>query len=223
MRAWTASLERVHRAALPNAVRFTLNDAAFEARLMIPESAKDEFEVRREAMFNRLAFVKKAGGFDIDKMEASVGIKKGVSRLDHVAEGLATQETGGTVQKPRSFIPLQNARKGKNHKNLVRPAKRIGRIDGVRRVRGRGDKQALYAAALSHQYVIYTKNRTTLFEVRARKGEIKMTPLYQYKKDHKITVDRSPFVQNAALTAAKRLAETFEKNARKQLEKYRYR
>jgi hypothetical protein len=74
--AHTNRLEKMRRSALPNAIRNSLNTTAFDLKMnTMPKSAQSAFKKRHPGQYYKAnSRVEMAQGFDINKMESTVGI-----------------------------------------------------------------------------------------------------------------------------------------------------
>lgn len=113
--AYTNKLEKMHKSALPVAIRGTLNDAAFAMKKNnMPKIARQMFEERQPNFFKANSRAEPAQGFDINKMVAQVGfVSSGLHSpsTNYAVRDLEKQEHSGTI-KGRSFKPLPGARIG---------------------------------------------------------------------------------------------------------------
>lgn len=216
---FTNKLERMHRSALPNAVRTTLNEAAFSMKGvkgkqgLVKKYGDATFDERTKNFTSIMTRVDKAKGWEIDKMQSSAGIAS-LPNKDKAAQGLATQESGGTMAYERPFFPMDTARKGANKNATVAEKNKLIAIQNAVKVDGIGNKQALYKAAFSSSYVIYEKNRTTLFRVLSvSRGKIELYPLYRYREAFKPKVNQHLFIQPAGKEAGKNINNYFIKAA----------
>lgn len=118
--ALTAKLERLNRSAFPNAVRSTLNDAAFQMKKEeILNSAKRNMEVKNEAFFKKYTGVEKAKGFEVNSMGSVVGFSgTNEKKAKKALEGMKQNEYGGTDDTGMMYT--KNARIGKSADSLVR-------------------------------------------------------------------------------------------------------
>jgi hypothetical protein len=92
-----------------------LNKAAFDVKQnTMLKSAEASFVKRQPNFFKANSRVEMASGWDLDKMQATVGFNssglKGGSN-NHAVEDLEQQERGGTI-KSRSFIPTDSVPDG---------------------------------------------------------------------------------------------------------------
>ena len=229
----TARLERMHRSALPVAVRGALNSAAFDVKKeTMPARAGREFEKRKPTFFKAKSKVDPARGFAVDGMKATVGF----TGNDQAIEDLEQQEKGGDISG-RAFIPMKQARVGSSWNKSVRAAARISAIKQSRVVDskdtpGRSDKEKFVKAALfagKGGKVIgnRTKNGNRfLFEVKTikRKGRSAMVatvPLYAVKKGRKAKVKATHFMKESSEQSGAKLPRFFEAEARKQFNRLR--
>lgn len=127
--AFTNKLEKMHKAALPVAVRETLSRTALNVKQQtMPASAEKSFVNRRNKNFfkanSRVEFAK---GYNISTMRAIVGFTPHTAQYNSEAvQELQQQEYGGTIDD-RDYIPLNGARSGGN-KTPVRPQNRLKQI-----------------------------------------------------------------------------------------------
>lgn len=224
---FTNKLERMHRSALPNAVRSTLNEAAFAMKGvkgkegLVKKYGDATFDERTKNFTSIMTRVDKAKGWEIDKMQSNAGIAK-LPNKDKAAEGLATQESGGTMKAERPFFPMDTARKGANKNATIAEKNKLRAIQGAIKVEGNGDKQALYKAAFSASYIIYEKQKTTLFKVLSvGRGKIELMPLYRYIKGFKAKVNEHAFIQPASQEAGTNLNKYFIEAANREFNKIR--
>lgn len=233
--AHTNRLEKMHRSALPSAVRGALNGAAFDVKKnTMPKSAADAFENRSPNFFKANSRVEMARGFDIRSMKATVGFtESGLSGSNNYAvKDLEQQEYGGTIKR-RALIPTDTARGGSNNK-LVRPANRLSNINNVvvaSRARGKSDREKFVKAAVfagrggyvmgefRGQQILW---RINSLERKDRKvWRFKLTPLYSYEQGRNVRVKPTGFMQKASLKSAEKIEEIFIKEAERQIERLR--
>jgi len=197
----TVKLGNLHRAALPVAVRATLNDAAFETKALVPITASREFTIRNKSFFRAFSAVNKARGFDINSMQSEVGINASMGK--DTAEGLAQQEKGGIVSG-RKLVPFDAARIGGSNQRQVRKKHKLAQIKftqpGRQRVGG-------------INYLLIKKGSTGfLFEIM----KTKLKPLYFWRDDRKSKVEKSPFMAPASMIARNKIPGFYKRNAERQ-------
>lgn len=124
-------LRKMHKSALPNAIRETLSKAALNVKQQtMPKTAKKEFTNRTPNFFKANSSVDFAKGYDVNQMRATVGFidsKLKNKATNYAIKDLEQQEYGGAI-KGRSFIPMDEARTGKSHSKNV---KKINRLETV--------------------------------------------------------------------------------------------
>lgn len=180
----TARLERLNRSAFPVAVRSTLNDMAFEAKKNIPNQANQKFTIRQENLFKRFSGVKKATGYDLNNMKASVGlIDNGKPKL---VKGLAMQETGGNL-RGRKLIAHDMAREGE-----VKQKKIIAKFHFKKTT---GKK--------------FFKINKSIFK---KEGET-IRPIYIYRSNPVNRLQKRAFIKPSALKASEKALIFYRKNA----------
>ena|ERR1044072_2801738 len=230
--ALTNKLEKLHRSALPSAIRGTLGDGAFNVKTeTMPASAKSAFEERSPNFFKANSRFENATGFVINNMVARVGfVDTGLrDKPNYAVEELEQQEEGGTIPK-RSFIALKGARVGNNFSKAVRPnarLKQIRRIVNASRAQGTSDKQkfmkSVAFAGKGGLVLSSYKGRSTLWRVnslrRAELGRLKLTPLYSFKQGRSVKVEATHFMRSASFQTADKLNGFYIKQAMRQLNK----
>ena len=94
---FTNTLEKLHRSALPVAIRGALNKAAFDLKQKtMPESADKAFVNRSKNFFKANSRVAMAKGFDIGSMKSVTGFTEGRLRGSNnfAVQDLEQQELG---------------------------------------------------------------------------------------------------------------------------------
>ncbi len=224
--AFTNKLEKMHRSALPVAIRSTLNSAAFDVKKRtIEKYATSNFVRRNKNFFKANSRVDMARGFDVDSMEATVGFipLKGTNKA---VDDLEQQEHGGRI-KGRSFIAMNPARTGRSPMKNVKKDSRISSINNIVNARnstGKNNKQR-FVKAIIHAgkggHVL--SDRGILFRVeggREKSGRWKLTALYSFKKKRSVDVKATHFMRDASLNSAKHLERYFKIEAIKRFRKY---
>lgn len=197
----TAKLERLHRSALPSAIRNTLNQTAFNAKKEVPKIASNNFTIRQANLFKRSVLVGKASGFNVNTMASKVGIDGSMKTL---SDGLEKQETGGNLVGSKlvahnlSRISSSASKKVKK-KNYIQNISNVG----TARKRVKGSK--------------YFRIKSTIFERTSAK---KITPLYTVKKSRVTRLKAKPFIYPSALIASRSMNDEFQKQAEFQIRKY---
>jgi curved DNA-binding protein CbpA len=226
------SLNKLHRAVLPNAVRFTLNDLAFDVKknTLIPAVDKTMI-LRNQPFFKKYSGVDKASGYEINKMYSEVGFIPSGNATESV-ERLKQQDEGGTLQD-RNMVPLDKSRIGSTLKGKVRGANYMNKIKLAGHVT-KGDKQGLIRGVTRSRIssggagkgvsIIYGE---ILYEIlgykRLRKTnsiKLNIKPIYSYKKNRKITVKPHRFISKSAMESSNKCQELFNKNLQTQISKF---
>jgi hypothetical protein len=226
---FTAKLEQMHRSALPNAIRNTLNSAAFDVKQKtMPQHADAEFVKRSPNFFKATSRVTMAKGDNMSGMKSEVGFDSKYSRANKYAvEELQQQEHGGVIDK-RTFVPLRTARKGNNEKAMIRPNARLSKINNIinaKNSRGHNQKEKFIKAAIvagKGGYVIGGRKQilfkvdSYVSDIRTGKTSLKVTPLYKFKKRGKVKVDGTGFMEKATKQSANKLEHFYAIEAKKQ-------
>lgn len=179
----TATLEKLHKSALPIAIRTSLNSAAFDVKQnTMPNEAGRAFIQRQKNFFKANSKVEQAQGFDISKMKSTVGFFENNlanKATNYAVKELEEQEVGGTITN-KSFIAMSAARRGgtglvKKEFRLSQIEKKIINAKRVNSVNSRHRKQKLIRAAIkarevngNEAYVLGnpTNGTQTLFKVQ---------------------------------------------------------
>lgn len=204
----TVKLGKLHRSALPVAIRGTLNNAAFETKKWIPITASRKFTTRNRSFFRAFSSVQQARGFNIGGMIAVVGINP--LKGSKVAEGLEKQEIGGLI-KSRKLIPHDKARVSSSHEKRVKKKHRFSNINISRPgQRGRGNVNYL---------LIKKGSKGTVFEIKQVGRKRKLTPIYHYRNRKTSRVQPSPFMAPASFIAQKKIPQFYVKQAKRQFKR----
>lgn len=230
----TARMERVRKTAIPNAVRNTLNNAAFDVKQnTMPARAAATFEKRQPNFFRANSRVEKASGNDIMRMQSVVGFKP-LSGTNHAVDDLEQQEHGGNIGG-RSYVPLPKARAGNSWNKNVR---RSARISDVRKKvvdandsKGKNDKEKYTRAAIhagKGGWVLGNKvngkGNRMLYQIRSivRRGKhmkIKSVAMHALKKGRHVNPAATHFMQKATEQTGKKLETFYIKNIQRELAK----
>ena len=228
-------LKEVHRAALPNAARSTLNDIAFDVKKnTLYQSVTKNFDyLRQPNLFKAYSGVMKATGWDVQKMESTVGMMPSMAsgKAEKTIQRLQAQEEGGTLDS--SFIASDEARTGGVKKGKVSKSKWKGNLTKVASVPF-GEKQKLIREVTGSQISKGGKGKgvailygNVLYEIqgfkRLRKTnsiKLSLKKLYTYKKSRTVNIKATHFVKEAGLVSIQKLPTFFQQNAEKQLSKF---
>lgn len=230
--AFTNTLEKISKSALPVAIRTALNSAAFDMKKKtLLNSASSAFENRSSNFFKAFSKVEMAKGFDVATMHSTVGfVEHGLKGgKNYAVKDLQQQEEGGRIGG-KTFIPLNAARKGNTYKGNVAPRNRISKIQNIinsRNAKGVNDKQkfikSVFFAGRGGYVSSDFKGKRILFRVnslnRTNEGGFKLTALYSTKTGRSVTVKRTHFAQKAALISAEKIEQFYITEAKKQIDK----
>ncbi len=242
----TNRLEKLHRSALPVAIRETLNNAAFDVKKnTMPKTAK-EFKKRQPNFFKANSKVEKANGFDTKSMKAVVGFfENNLVGKNYAVKDLEQQEKGGEIKK-KSFIAQKGGRVGNK---MVRQNLRLNNLKGKtfvktssfgknnqgNRISGLSLKQQFIRAAIYAEtkfgkdaFVLGGKgkggSRTLSLINGIRKGrfgiEVSRTPIYNVKKGRAISVKATNFMKRASFESGSKMDSFYIAQAQKQFLKY---
>jgi hypothetical protein len=202
----TAKLGRLHRSAMPVAVRESLNTAAKDMKMRyIPRVFSKNFTERRPRFISsHTAYNKCANTFDINSMSSSAGVIK-----DKTESGnrLELQERGGTLND--RAVPVYNDGVSGTRKGERESAQQ----DAIYYFRKFKDKQRGIILKNKKKTIIKTDSR--LYEIRA--GGTWRT-LYTLDSTAKIKPKR--FIEPSGDMAHSRLPRNFKIQAEKQFKKY---
>lgn len=227
---WTNKLEKMHRSALPLAIRGSLNSAAFDVKQKTMPSTSKVFTNRSKNFFKANSSVLRAKGFKAKSMQAMVGFTS--ARLkggDNFAiKDLEQQERGGKIGG-KSFIPSDDARGGSNTK-VVKPRNRLSRINNIidaRKVKGTSDGSKFHMAASragKGGFVLAKfKGKMNLWRVnssnKTKSGQWKLTHLYTVDKGRKVSVSGTGFMRIASLKSGSKIESFYIKEAKKQIKR----
>jgi hypothetical protein len=231
----TAKLEKLHKSAFPSAVRNTLNRAAFETMKEIPNQASKTFTTRQKTFFKRMSIVERANGFNVKTMASMVGID--ASKDQRLADNLAAQETGGTVNG-RKITPHDDARTSRSFKKPVSRKNYVTKVkahDATRAFKShKGSRKTKFIAAVMStamsgkgHMMLMTGNRGLIYEVKSvrqniknRKVQFKIKKLYNVRKTDKHTVQSNQFIKKSVFLSTKQIPEYYKESAEFQFKKH---
>lgn len=219
-------LEKLHKSAFPVTVRKTLNDAALDVkRNTMIQSSKESFINRSPNFFKSNSKVNFASGFNVNSMKSEVGFfQKRSFGNDFSVNDLEQQEQGGKIGG-KSFIPLDNARKGGKSTN-VKAAHRITKIGNViRQSRMRGTKAQTFVKAVNkagrggHFIGGVQRGKNTLYKVLSLKksGSFTLKPLYDYRRNRSVKVKSTGFMRRASMQSSMKMEKMYIANAKERI------
>lgn len=235
----TARLEKMHRSALPVAIRGALNNAAFDVKQStMPRSAKKAFVHRQPNFFKANSKVEMAKGFDVKTMKSTVGFieSKLKGARNFAVKDLEEQEHGGSI-KGRSMIPLDPSRVGSSSTRPVKVKYRLSTLKNVinaNNVKANSKKQRFIKAAFmakklhgDEAFVLGNKRRgqrMTLSKIDSissnkNKLSLKRTAVYSYEKGFVAKVKPKKFMQRASQESGLKIEHYYIEQARRQIER----
>jgi len=210
---YTNRLEKLHRSAMPVAVRGALNDAAFDMKKnQVEKSFSARFTTRKRNFIRSHTVANKSKNtFDINQMVSEVGVISGKSEA---GDELINQELGGNIGN-RAFIPMDRARIGGNKGKLV--SKR-NYLKAVKAKKTNNFVKESFDVG-NGGYLIF---RNTLFQIKSarrtkRKPKINAIPIYSFKSGRSVKINKRPFLAPAGEISAKKIPSFFEKRAKDKL------
>lgn len=225
IRRYMKALSSLHKSALPNVVRFTLNDIAFDVRNRHIEKSADKLFIRRQKnLFKKLTIIKKATGYLVSNMFSEVGLLK-----NEFTDSLKRQEIGGVIPN-RNVIPSIGVRPGRNIKKKISRPKYVSNLDILSPVdedkkdlffktafiSKKENKPLLYKKRL---YKVKSFKRPKAKRIKNKKTKVELIPLYTMDKGKSVTVKKNPFLENAVEKAMQTSTLVFHSNMQKQIEK----
>lgn len=229
----TAKLERLNKQAFPNAVRSTLNDAAFVSKKTnILESAKRNMTVRNPSFFRKFTGVNRAQGWDVKTMQSEVGfVNTDPNKIKgkKAIEGMEHNEVGGSDAEGAMYLP--KSRISGNSKRLVKKGMRFakGKIASGTSSKMRTKKLNFvanaYASAKEKKptFIETSKGRflvqVTRFDTDHKKLNIKMDFLMRSRRKNVAHAKATHFNLEAALKTQKQIEVFYAKNADYQFNK----
>ena len=224
----TNKLEKLHRSALPVAVRETLNSAAFDVKQRsLLQTTSKTFEQRKKTFFKAKSRVVKAKGFNVKTMHSTIGFIDGDK--NQAVDDLEKQERGGHI-KGRSFIPMDTARISNSLKKNVRKKDRISGIRGIvdaRKAKGVNNRQkfvkSVFHAGKGGHVLTKWKGKQILWKVNSLKktkgGSFKLTPLFSFQKGRAAKIKSTHFMQRSQSQSARLIPRFFNIEGKKQIKR----
>ena len=223
----TNRLEKLHRSALPVAIRRTLDGAAFDVkkRTLLRTTSKT-FEQRKKTFFKAKSRVFKAKGFNVKTMKSTIGFIDGD---EQAVDDLEKQEKGGKIGG-RSFIPLDSSRTSNSLNKNVRKKDRISGIKGIvdaRKAKGVNKKQkfvkSVFHAGAGGHVLTKWEGKQILWRVnsvkRTKKGKFKLTGLFSYEKKRSAQIKATHFMERSAFDSQKMIPRIYQVEGMKQIKR----
>lgn len=227
---FTNTLEKLTRSALPNAIRSTLNSAAFDVKQnTMPAKAKSEFINRQPNFFKANSRVEMAKGWDVSNMKAIVGFTENGLQggSNYAVKDLEQQEHGGTI-KSKSFIPTDEARSSRSNAKPVRPVNRLSNVKNVVKAGKKGAKKSDFVKSAIHAgvggHVIGNFIKKKLFRIDSIKKsrssiKIRKTAIYSFEEGRSVQVKATGFMRSASIESANKMEGFYAIEAARQIKR----
>lgn len=220
------TLSKIHKAALPNAVRFTLTDAAKDVKFKtLQKHSEQQFDVSKPSFFKKFSGYKAASGYNINNMRATAGMIKAQDTKSVASTKIAAQQTAGIV-KDRSYIAAEKQRSKSGV--LKRSFITMIQLEPLVYEKGKGGnyiKTAIESKEKRKPLLVRKNGKGYLVKVKSinkKNPVIKTEILASYEKGRDIKLTRKkPFVINAAKESGNKLNKFFIKNAERQISRYK--
>lgn len=215
---FSLKLAKVHRAALPNAIRFTLTDSAKDVKFRtLKKHANKQFDVKKQSFFRAFSAYEPAKGFNISKMKSTAGMIKKAGKSVASTE-IGQQQHAGIVHH-KSYIKAQKPKVSSKTFIDARKKKPL-------KTEGNNYAKTFIEALKTDTPMLVTKNKRGVLVKAVKLGKTKKKPFitkiisgYEGGRKIKLT-DIRPFLNNAALESGKLLDKNFVKHAKKQVAKF---
>lgn len=228
MLQYMKDLDKMSRSAYPVAIRSALNSAAFDTKQRtLQKTTSIDFTNRQKNFFKAFSKVEMAQGFDINTMQATIGmVEDGLKGgRNYAVKDLQAQEAGGSIGG-KSFIPTKYARSGANNSKPVRPGNRLSGIKKIvdaKKAKGVNDRQKFVKSVYFAGKGGYVLADHVLWRVnslnKTDSGSFKLTPLYSYQPGRNVSVRPTGFMSQAALMSGSQMDIYFIEAAQKQFAK----
>lgn len=226
--AFTNTLEKMHRSALPNAIRGTLNKAAFYTKTTsLQKSADASFEKRQPNFFRANSRFENAKGFDVKNMKATIGMVETNLKGEHnyAVRDLEEQERGGAIQK-KTFIPLPAARINNSLKKNVRANARLSAIKNIidsKKMTGKSSREKFVHAILEAGKGGFVLSGSTLWRINSTKKTGRFfkdkTAIYTFRRGRSVRVQGTGFMHKASIESANKMEGFYQAEAQRQIYK----
>lgn len=221
------TLSKLHKSALPNAVRFSLNDAAKDVKFnTLQKNADKQFDVKKPSFFRAFSRFDLATGYNIGSMKATAGMVKAPNPKSVASTKIAQQQIAGTVTD-RAYIGAKEQRKGGTESGLLKASyKKLTDIKPIVTTKDNYFGKAVKAKKENKPLLVKKNNKGILVKIKKikKKGEnpIITEPIASYEKGRSIKLKKKrPFLNNAALQSGKKIDSFFIKNATKQIQRFK--
>lgn len=230
----TAKLERLKKSALPNAIRSTLSDSAFEMKKFnILDSAKKNMKVKNQNFFKANTGVIRAVGNNVNQMEATSGFvnKRGEKANKAVNYGMEANETGNTDVTGLKYYSATRGSRGMVKRSQYYDEKNVS------------DTYSDDKPFMAKAYASLKEKKAVFVNTKKGRALIKVSAISRYKRANKkkgvskgqgritsklLMMDRTHkkakakathFNKEAAIKTSKQIEGFYKKNAEFQLNK----
>jgi len=218
----TNKLEKLHRSALPVAIRQTLTNTARDVKTKsILEVTDKEFTNRQKNFFKAFTGFTPARGFNVDKMSAVVGI---FHRGNQSAKDLEKQEFGGKI-KGRSFIPKDEARVSKSNSKKISKAKALGKFKNMPKI-GWGNKKNFRRKTKRLKVGKAFAYGNTVFLIKKKEFKsgsgiwLTTEKIWTYKSGRSANISKpTHFMKKSAFLSRKKMPSLYKIEAERQINK----
>lgn len=243
VKVFSRKLEKMHRSALPSAIRGAINKAAFDVKggkgsdATMQKYADQSFVKRQPNFFKANSKVEPAKGFNISSMKSTVGFlsEKLQGGNNFSIKDLEQQENGGNIDG-RSFVPLNAARTGakKNVKKEFRIADIKSKVVDSKESKGKNNKEKFIRAAIhagEGGFIIGNfrngKGNRFMFKINyivkiGKEYSIGLSaPLYAVQGNRTFAPPATHFMQKASQESAGKIEYFYIKEAERQIQKFK--
>ena len=226
-------LDRIGKTVLPNVVKGTLNDAAFDLKTKTMPSLASQFINRQANFFKANSTYDKAEGSNINSMRSMTGFydnKLQNASTNYAIKDLEQQEHGGTISG-KSFIPMDKARKSGWNTTTTSKLRitNLPKLTNVSNAKGQGWEQRFIKSAVhagKNGFVLSanTGKGGAVFRIKGfahfgKNTHVFYEKVYSFSKNRKIKVNPTHFMEKASLKSAGKLDDFFIKRAQAQINK----
>lgn len=218
------TLSKIHKSALPNAIRFSLNDSAKNVKFeTLAKHANKQFDVKKPSFFRVFSKYTQANGWNINNMKATVGMIKSPDPKSVASTKIAQQQIAGTITD-RAYIPAERQRNAKGL--LTATYRKLRNIKPITASKEDYFEKVIEAKKTKKPLLIRKNNKGILVKIKAIKKKqanpIITESIASYEKGRSVKLKRKrPFMNNAAIESGKKIDQYFAKNAKKQIERLR--
>lgn len=203
-------LSQKDQRAVAFATRKTINDIAFSSRFEIIDNSEKVFTIRQKNFIKSRTIVdKKAKGYDVSAMYATVGIfAKNSSNSEKPVMNLKAHEEGGRYKIGN--VPTDEAHISKDNRKKISKAKALNKSIKAGRIKGRKDwVKWAYRASKSKKNLMTDDNVFSITRFRYTKQGAKWNQklLYNKPSNRTASVSRTNFVSKPVINYFNRYAQ----------------